>query len=262
MTTKRFLANLVALFAALALPGSAASVGLGLSVTPAKLEMSMPIGSSYNVPLTVSNGSATPVHILASLADFTVTSDGSYEFLRPGSLPDSLMRWGSINPLQFDLAPGTTQQVRLTLHVPDGHYSGEYAGIVFFQTRPVRRAHAVAFSARVATKIYVTIPGTVRIDGAIVKMATRNVGFGQLYRVLFKNTGNAHVYLRGQIQVQREGQTVEQIALPSGQLVERNGERWLEAYGRKLPPGKYAAIATIDYGGATETGGEIVFEVK
>jgi hypothetical protein len=43
--------------------------------------------------------------------------------------------------------------------------------------------------------------------------------------------------------------------------VERDGERVLEASGKKLPPGTYQAIATIDYGGKTETGGAIAFDV-
>ena len=54
---------------------------------------------------------------------------------------------------------------------------------------------------------------------------------------------------------------VDQINLADGQLVERDGERVLEASGKKLPPGTYQAIATIDYGGKTETGGAIAFDV-
>ncbi|HEY8298021.1 MAG TPA: DUF916 domain-containing protein [Candidatus Baltobacteraceae bacterium] len=248
------------LIGALALmPNPVHSDGLGLDVSPAKLELAMTPGSSYNVPVTVHNSTSNSTHVQATMIDFALAQNGDYEFEKTGTRGDSLMRWASINPREFDLPAGTTQQVRLSLAVPAGNLSGEYAGIVFFQTRPVRRAGAVAFSARVATKIYMTIPGTVKIDGAIAKMAASPAPAGELYRVLFKNLGNAHVYLRGQLEVQKNGQTVDRVAFPSQELVERGGDRLIEVNGKRLPPGKYQAIATIDYGGKTMTGGEINF---
>ena len=86
---------------------------------------------------------------------------------------------------------------------------------------------------------------------------------GQIYRVTFKNTGNAHTYVRGQLAVQQGSNVVEQLNLADGQLVEAaaaiESSKWT---GKKLPPGSYQAIAhTVDYGGKTETGGAIAFEV-
>ncbi|MHB8139915.1 MAG: fimbrial biogenesis chaperone [Vulcanimicrobiaceae bacterium] len=263
MKMHRLVSGLVAALAIIVLVTAAGeSAGVGLDVTPAKLEIAIPPGTFYNIPITIHNSSAQPTHILASMVDFGVTMNGSYVFERPGTRPYSLMRWATINPQQFDLAPNSTEQVRLSLSIPKNkHLSGEYAGIVFFTTRPTRRAGVVAFSARIGTKIYATIPGTVKIDGAVVKMFAAARPQGEIYRVMFKNTGNAHVYLHGQLQVQRSGQTVEQIAMPSELLVERGGEREITVTGKKLPPGSYQAIATIDYGGKSLTGGEIAFSV-
>jgi hypothetical protein len=49
--------------------------------------------------------------------------------------------------------------------------------------------------------------------------------------------------------------------MPDNMLVERGGVRMIELAGKPLEPGTYQAIATIDYGGKTETGGQINFEV-
>jgi P pilus assembly chaperone PapD len=237
--------------------------GLGLNVSPAKLELSMTPGSFYNVPVTIQNGSADATHIQASMVDFDLSSNGDYQFAKAGSDSNSLMRWATINPREFDLAGGMLQQVRLSLAVPKtANLSGEYAGIVFFQTRPMRRAHAVSFSVRIATKIYVTIPGTVKVAGAIAKMTASSGHDGELYHVLFKNTGNAHVYVGGNLEVRKGGQLVERIALPPNELVERGGQRLLEISGKPLSAGKYQAIALVDYGGSTMTGGEIEFEKR
>ncbi len=241
-------------------PAQTAGV-LGISVSPAKLDLSAPTGTSYNIPVTVSNQSGAATHIQASMVDFTVDRSGGYKIAAVGSRLNSLMRWAFINPREFDLPAGTSQQVQLSLHLPDDKtLSGEYSGIVFFQTRAVRRAGAVAFSARIATKIYLTIAGTEKIDGAIAKMNVVSEPSDENYRVVFKNTGNMHVYLNGQLEVQKDGATVDRISLPNNELVERGGERLIEVSGKPLPPGKYQVIAMVDYGGKSMTGGEVAFE--
>ena len=237
---------------------------VGLQVTPGRLEISEPPGATYNIPLSVRNSSFQPVHVQASMTDFTVGMSGAYEFQRVGTRKNSLLKWAAIRPREFDLPAGMTQQVQLTVQLPQSaSLSGEYSGIVFFQTRPQRRRGlSVAFSLRVASKIYETIPGTIKIDGAVTKMAAASSSRGETYRVLFHDTGNAHEYIHGQLVVQKAGAVVDQIPLANGELVERDGSRLLEVTGKHLEPGSYQAIATIDYGGKTETGGEIAFDVR
>lgn len=235
---------------------------LGITVTPGKFEAAMPPGTTYNVPITVRNTSFVSNHILASLADFGLSVNGDYEFSKPGERPFSVLKWAAIRPREFDMAPNTAQQVELSLQIPDDKsLNGEYAGVIFFQTRPQRGNKGVAFSARVATKLYITIQGTENIDGAITKMTSTKAPGGQMYRVTFNNKGNAHVYCRGQLTVQKDGAIVDQVSLPSNLLVERGGTRLIQALGKSLPAGTYQAIATVDYGGKTETGGEINFVV-
>ena len=239
-------------------------IALGIQVTPGKLEVGIPAGATYNVPISVHSSGFTSMHIQASMVDFGVSGNGDYQFEKVGTRPYSLMKWASIRPREFDIAPGTTQQVQLSISIPQSEkLSGEYAGMVFFQTRPERRAgQSVAFSARVASKIYETIPNTVKVDGAIEKMSSTKSDDGQVFRVVFKNTGNAHVYARGQLMIQKGNAVVLQQAMPDNMLVERGGTRVIEIKTRKLEPGSYQAIATVDYGGKTETGGQIVFDVR
>lgn len=236
--------------------------GLGMDVTPTKFEMAIPPGTQqYNVPITVRNSSGSPVHVVASMVDFGLKENGDYLFAAPGTKPYSVMKWASINPREFDVPPDTTEQVRFTISVPASpDLSGEYSGIVFFQTRPMRRAESVMVSVRVATKIYATIPHTVKIDGAIAKMTAGNAAGGEQYRVLFKNMGNAHLYLNGTVQIRKGDDLLQTIPMQKEMLVERGGERLIQVQGNALPPGKYQVVAIVDYGGKTETGGQIVFD--
>lgn len=264
MKKLRFVPALTALAALALIPGPGRTVGLGLDVSPAKFEFSMPAGTAYNIPVTVHNSAPESTHVQASMVDFDTALDGNYRFERVGDRANSLLKYASIRPREFDLPANTSQQVQLTISLPGSKaLSGEYAGIVFFQTRPVRRAGTnVAFSARVASKIYLTIPGTVKLDGQIVKMTEASRGSDPVYRVWFKNTGNAHVYLNGELMVQKDGQVVDRIAMPNSMLVERGDDRLVELTGKALPAGQYQAIATLDYGGKTDTGGAIQFSTR
>jgi len=260
---KRRYAILTCLLALIgAMTTAADSISIGMTVTPGKFEASMPLGSSYNLPISVNNPTTNSLHIQASMVDFGLSEKGDYSFEKVGTRPYSVLKWASIRPREFDVPAGTLQQVQLTISIPsDQALTGEYAGIVFFQTRPERHGGGVVFSARVATKIYVTIPGTEKIEGAITKMTSVKAPGGQVYRVVFKNTGNAHVYCRGQLTVQKGGNVVYQEPIADGVLVERGGERTMQVQGKPLEPGSYQAIVTMDYGGKTETGGEINFDV-
>jgi hypothetical protein len=262
MKQYRILALAASFIALAVLAPQPAPADLGLDVSPAKLELTMTPGTSYNIPITIHNGAGSDTHVQAMLVDFGVANNGDYQIQRVGTQRYSLMKWATINPREFDLASGNTQQVRLSLALPQSGLTGEYAGIAFFQTRPTRRAGAVALSVRVASKFYLTIPNTVKIDGAITKMTASGGSAGEIYRVLFKNLGNAHVYLRGQVLVKKGDQTVAQLPMPDEMLVERGGERLIEVPGKELPAGKYLVIAMIDYGGKTQTGGEIVYNKK
>jgi hypothetical protein len=254
------LACLVILFGAMTTTGD--PLGLGITVTPGKFEAAIPLGQTYNLPITVANSAQEQVHILASLTDFSLSQSGNYEFEKIGTDQWSLLRWAAIRPREFDLPSGTSQQVQLTIAMPsDPDLKGEYAGIVFFQTRPERHGGGVAFSARVAAKLYITVPNTVKIDGAITKMSSAETKSHEVYRVMFKNVGNAHVYLRGQLTIQKGNDVLYQVPMPDNMLVERGGTRLIEVSGKSLEPGDYQAIATIDYGGKTETGGAINFSV-
>jgi P pilus assembly chaperone PapD len=262
MSTNRVLRALGIVGICFALSGSiAGSQGLGLDVSPLKFELAIPPGTSqYSIPITIRNSSPAQVHIVSAMVDFGLKNNGDYVFQPPGTRPYSLMKWASINPQQFDLAPGTTQQVRLTLTIPRTDLSGEYAGMVWFATRPTRAAHAIAISVRIATKIYATIPGTVKSDGAIAKMTAANGAGGEHYRVTYRNLGNVHQYINGQVLVRRGDQQIQAIEMPKEMLVERGGERVIDVDGGALPPGKYQVIAIVDYGGKTETGGQIMFD--
>ncbi|MDQ2680041.1 MAG: DUF916 domain-containing protein [Candidatus Eremiobacteraeota bacterium] len=248
-----------ALLLAAALPAPA---DLSLDVAPAKLELPVTANSTQTIPITVRNSGTTPLHIQASLSDFSVGANGDYVFSKPGHDRYTLTSWATVNPREFDVPPNSFQLVRLTLNIPS-HITGEYNGIVFFQTRPQRHSGGgISFSERIASKIYAFTSSSLRIDGAVDDIAAKQTSVGERFLVGFKNTGNAHLYLNGRIEIRKGKEFVARVALPAQLLTERGGRRVIEAYSQRLSPGSYTALALIDFGGPSLAGGQTTFTVK
>ncbi len=245
------------LLLALAAPASA---DLALDVQPARYEFQVAPGTEQTVPITVRNVGTADVHVVATVNDFTLTANGAYGFLPAGSLKWSAGKWVSINPREFDLPPGTFQQIRYSVDVPHG-MSGEYSSLVFFTTRPTRKPGAFGVAERVGSKIYVLVNDTAKVSGEITDVTTRPYAGGQQYAINFKNTGNIHLYLNGHIDIKQGGSVVDQITLPKDTLVERGGMRVIDGQGKRLQPGSYQAVAIVDYGGTSLVAGQTAFVV-
>ena len=254
----RVLGAALGLTAALAAPSSA---DIAVDVSPAKYELQSQPGKEETFPITVRNTSAAPVHIVASLADYTVGPTGNYNFTPPGKSPFSLSKAISINPREFDLEPNSFTQVRFSVDVPNGA-NGEYSSLVFFTTRPMRKGGGLSVVERIASKIYVMIPESTRLAGEVTDVKTQPMDDGEHYLVDFKNTGNAHEYLSGRVEVKQGTAIVDRVTFPQGMLVERSGKRLIDAVGKKLPPGSYSVVAMIDYGGSSIVAGQANITVR
>jgi len=243
---------------ALTLPSSA---DISVDVSPAKYELSTQPGKQETFPITVRNTSGAAVHIVASLSDYSVGPSGNYALAAPGKSPFSLSNEISINPREFDLEPGSFAQVRFSVDVPAAA-RGEYSSLVFFTTRPTRKGGGLSIVERIASKIYVIIPESTRISGEVDDVKAQALDDGQHYLVNFHNTGNAHVYLSGRVEIKQGAAVVDRISFPQGMLVERAGKRLIDAVGKKLAPGSYSVVAMVDYGGPNLVAGQANITVR
>jgi P pilus assembly chaperone PapD len=243
---------------ALATPSSA---DISVDVSPAKYELQTQPGKQETFPITVRNTSGAAVHIVASLSDYVVGPTGNYAFAPPGKSAYSLSKAITINPREFDVEPGSFTQVRFSVDVPAGA-SGEYNNLVFFTTRPTRKGGGLSIVERIASKIYVMIPESTHIGGEIDDVKAQSLGDGQHYLVGFRNTGNAHVYLSGRVEIKQGGTVVDRVSFPQGMLVERSGKRLIDAVGKKLAPGSYSVVAMVDYGGPNLVAGQANITVR
>lgn len=165
---------------------SAPAAGIGLNVTPGKIEIAIRPGAIVNVPVTVRNDSDAAAHIVLATSDFSVDDSGTNHFEPAGSHSNSDATWIAVRPREFDLEPQAFVQVLVSVLAPERELEGEYAGVLFVQTRPVRERGALAFSARFAAKIYASVTGTTHRSGRVERLTASTDSSGaERYRVDF-----------------------------------------------------------------------------
>jgi len=117
------------------------------------------------------------------LSEFTQAPDGRVTFSPPGPL--SAASWVNVQPVSFDLTPGHTVPVKVTVSVPASHEPGErYVGVIF--RVPAEQAEGnVAVSGAIGIQLLMNVPGEV----------IRSIGVGPLTAPRFSDGGPVQLRL-------------------------------------------------------------------
>ena len=189
------------LLAALAAPALAVDDGtdptddqppIALRLSPAVLEIPQGAGPSGH-ELRVDNVGSHALTVVTELADFTVTEDGTTQFLGPDAL--SATSWAALDVDTFELAPGDRRDVVLTVEVPDDAEPGErYLSVIFAVPGEPGAGGNIAVTHRVAVKLYIDVPGN-RIEhvdlGELSGPRLMDTG-PAAFELIMHNRGNVH----------------------------------------------------------------------
>ena len=166
--------------------------------------------------------------------------------------------WLTLTPMEFNVAPKSTEKVKFDIRIPSG-YEGELAAMVFFEAQAIN-AGAFGVASRFGVSMYIAIDGTVDLDCSInyIKMTRRSsknedneVSDQDLMFILnIQNEGNVHVRPTGEIKIEDENGNEYVVPMERGfPVYSKNAQDiivlWKEA---DLTPGSYKATATVDYG--------------
>ncbi len=182
------------------LVSSRAAADVSLRVWPTALEMTVSEGQIAERVVYVENAGDEWVHLRVYALDYTMDMDGTYHFLEPGGQTYSCATWVNLDAAAFDLAPGETRAVSLSIRVPAHVEPGEHYSAVFFeQSTQAGQGTSVSVGARVASLLYVVVPAVtdaeVMANADIVRVILPGlIGGGPLKAgVLVRNSGNVHL---------------------------------------------------------------------
>jgi len=231
------------------------SAQVSLKIWPTTLELSVAEGQTVEGIVSVENAGDETVHLIVYALDYAVDASGSYVFSQPTHSTYSCSAWVETDFHSFDLAPGKTQAVTVTVRVPSHvEPGGHYSALLFEQTSDIGSGTAISVGARLACLLYATVPGVT--DAEIVA----NAEIAQLVlpgwtdggpigvSALVRNSGNVHLTVAARAYfTDLRGSHIGEIDL--GQVVVLpGGERLLGSIWNDLPIfGRVTARVVIGY---------------
>jgi hypothetical protein len=185
--------GVVALLLAGAPVGAAAEEeGFSLSVSPARTVARVVDGRAEE-NFRVANGGTDPLRVEVVVGTFAQRATGAVVF-GPGG-PSSAASWVRVSPPAFELAPGRTQPVSVSVAVPQRLEPGDHQiGITFVVPAADPAAGTVALNRGIGAQLLVPVPGEVVRHVEVVDLDVPGLADGGPVpvRATVRNHGNVH----------------------------------------------------------------------
>ena len=236
-------------------------------VRPAKTELNLSPGESKVAPLSLFNGTESPLHVEVSFEDIAPKVQRSFDDDATALLGEEAGKYPLRELLQtprssFDVLSGKEVVVPITVTTPKNREAGGRYGSVIFTFSPIlsssREGNAnVALNSRVATLFYVRVNGEVKEEGKLAAFGLFNnalfapsprEGAPLRFQVAYENTGTVHVNPYGRLTTRSIlGKEEMLIVAPFAVLPEAT--RMLEVdLASLLRPGYYTAHLELNRG--------------
>jgi len=255
----------------------AAVSGQALRVSPVIFEAQVPRGTEQDTSFAVLNDESEPVSVEVRLCDWRRDVRGNNRFCEDaGNVERSATPWVSVTPQAFDLEPDARQEVRLSMSVPetgpdDEPLDGTYWTAAMIAASPQASDEGeggtqIVVKRRFGLKVLASISGTGTRRGQVSNL--RRHGLNPLWLTLeFQNRGTLNLGdVSGRVEIRNDaGETIDRTQIESFPILP-GATRQLrvqlgDARGERLAPGRYVALAILDYGGDNPVGAQAVFDV-
>ena len=241
----------------LAVSATAAQAQVSVEVSPLRVELQAPPGSTSTQAITLTNMGAQAVRVRAALSDWYLSKDGSPQFEEPDpGRPFTASSWVRFAPPELVLEPHGTGTVRFTVAMPSTLDTGSYRTGILFDFTLVEPAAStsrrqVLFKSRIATLIYVNV-GQVPPAIELTDLRVRRSQDQTAVVATLKNTGRRSVRTKGTLVFYDSGgAVVRETPVPDVPVLpESEREVAVVALGGDaiLPGGSYRVEMKIDVG--------------
>jgi len=249
------------------------NVAQDFEVSPVVINFNAEPGQTQTIPVNIFNHSNTKTSYVLSLGDYIVNKEG-YKIAMPQSTTEhSLVNWISINPPFLEINPNEERQVLVSIQAPSGDFSTKWANI-FVRTSKEQ-------TALLADK---TLQAGIMLSGQIILRAVQspktNINYKlkigslteisndndstRIYTVAIDNIGdkisNCKVTFIASNLSTAEETKLDEIKFESYPDAQLNIKLKMN---KKLPSGKYALAAILDYGSKSNLEGtQILLEIE
>ncbi len=156
---------------------------ISYSVSPSKIEGSVPAGKHYENVFTVKNPSKDTITINVIFLEKTINPLDK--------------NWFKLEKDHVDVPPGESSEIKYSISIPEGS-EGEYNARVIFSKEPT--AKVMGISMRYNFPIYIAVSGTEKYDFNIDNVSITNKDNIEIV-IDMTNTGNIHIRPKGTIKI-------------------------------------------------------------
>ncbi len=240
-------------------------------VSPVLLNFNAEPGEIQTVELNVTNHSNNVTSYAFNVKDFYYNNKGVKDFLPPGSIKKSCADWLSISPSLLRVNPGETGKVNVTIQVPTQNYSTTWAAITVMPTEErdafsaeAKMAAAISVFGKIVVEVRQSPKSNKKYKARLSNfIETTPLDTARVFKATIENIGDkilkCRVYLIATNMSTGEEYKTEPARMSSYPLSSRTIELALPS---RIPPGKYALAAILDYGGmANLEGAQIMIDV-
>ncbi|MEK7505066.1 MAG: hypothetical protein AAB589_02180 [Patescibacteria group bacterium] len=217
-----------------------------ITLTPAKLEVSVAPGQDFLATITLANKSEEDLLGRVLIEDFGPPAYSLNRFLIPAVR-------------EFALAAGETRQLPLTIKIPaDQGPGGLYSSVVIGFRQAGESANST--ESRLASLLFVKVPGQTQEVGELIDFG-QLAGQGKLgqFYLTFQNTGNVYLNPYGVITIKQQGffslrrDTRKEFTVPIDPWYVLPGDTRTREIGLTYPPqsmsyGHYRAEVSLNRG--------------
>ena len=221
-----------------------------------RLDFSSKPGSVQTGSLTLRNEAENPVRVRTELLDFHLDSTATpqFESVLQQENDYSCRSWLTVNPMEIEIGPRQSIQVRYTLRVPPAATARSYhcaAGFNSLPTASQSRESGIRAAVRMIAAFYVLI-GDPAVEGEIsdikLEPAISPTGPYQV-AVTIRNWGHRYFRPNGGVEIlSATGAVLAQTELPALPVLPNRSQRFLLPLGVKPAAGNYSLRARVSIG--------------
>ncbi|HET6226224.1 MAG TPA: hypothetical protein VFF27_08095, partial [Bacteroidia bacterium] len=119
---------------------SGAEPTVGISVTPSSLRFNVKPGSTFSKQVKITNDTKKPFKFTTGFSDFDMDVNGKPKGIKPTQSKYTLSKWVSIAPSYFDLNPGESKTITVTVDVPNSDTANIAAWTILMIDQAIERA--------------------------------------------------------------------------------------------------------------------------
>lgn len=222
---------------------------INLSLDPPILDKFLRGGSFKYYPITVHNGEPYKAEIKVDLSDFHIGEDGGVEYLDEGSTNHSCADWVEVKPDEFELEPGTSKKIRVTVNPPKKIKKVGFVRLVFM-INLYENFELLKTGSKYLTIIASTIKD-IKEEGEIIEFnASSRKEEGVEFGVRLKNSGESllspvisfKIFDKELNEITKGRFQEERLILPGGISDIKH------THTISLEKGKYIAMVNVKYG--------------